>query len=77
MKPNNGARLNGWLKLLAVLVPLTVAGLVAFGRLSARADALEAAIQAKASREIVSLQYEQILSELREIKERLRALEKR
>lgn len=65
-----------WTRVALFLLPLALAGLVAWGRLNARADALERALEGKANRETVEAQYNAILRELADIKAELRALKR-
>lgn len=56
--------------LLALLVPV-LAGLIAWGTIRSDVANLKAAVDSKASREVVQAQYEAILRELQDIKRRL------
>lgn len=73
----NGPKLNGWGKLLIICVPLAIAGLIAWGTLRSDMRHAEAALERKADRTMVEVQYERILSELGEIRRRLERLENR
>jgi hypothetical protein len=64
-------------RLLAIAIPLAVAGLVAWGQLSARIEDARQRLEAKADRETVTVQYQAILEQLRVINQRLERLEGR
>jgi len=70
-------RLNGWLKVICVAVPLLVAAFIGWGALNARVSTLETAQVGKADAEVVNVQYEAILRELRTMNARLERLEAR
>lgn len=67
--------INGWGKVLATLLPLLIAGLIAYGRLTAQAETLREQVGEKASRETVTTQYNEILRRLEAIDRRLERLE--
>ncbi|GIW89943.1 MAG: hypothetical protein KatS3mg109_2082 [Pirellulaceae bacterium] len=68
--------LNGNWRLIIQVATLLGAGLIAFGALRSDISALKTEVDRKANREVVEVQYQIIIGELRDIKERLRALEK-
>jgi len=76
MELRNGS-LTAVVRLLAIAIPLAVAGLVAWGQLSARIEDARQRLEAKADRETVTVQYQAILEQLRVINQRLERLEAR
>jgi hypothetical protein len=76
MELRNGSLAAG-VRLLAIAIPLVVAGLVAWGQLSARIEDARQRLEAKADRETVTVQYQAILEQLRVINQRLERLEAR
>lgn len=76
MELRNGS-LTAMVRLLAIAIPLAVAGLVAWGQLSARIEDARQRLEAKADRETVTVQYQAILEQLRVINQRLERLEGR
>ncbi|GIW90784.1 MAG: hypothetical protein KatS3mg109_1354 [Pirellulaceae bacterium] len=68
--------LNGNWRLVIQIATVLGAGLIAFGALRSDIGALKKEVDRKANREVVEIQYQIIINELRDIKERLRALEK-
>lgn len=68
-------RLNGWAKVLALFIPMAIAGLIAVVTTREKVSALEAQAATHATRENVAIQYDAILRELRTMNERLARLE--
>lgn len=67
-------RLNGWNKILAIMIPLSVAGLIGYGKLQDKVDNLE---QNKASKEQVARIEENlntVKDDLKEIKSDIKKL---
>lgn len=65
---------NGWFRVLAVVIPLIVAGLIAWGSLRSDVRYLSREVERKADRDVVQVQYERLLAELAAIREQLDAL---
>ena len=70
-------RLNGWGRILMAVIPLTLLGLVALIRMSERVDNQAKAIETKANRETVEVQYRALLDVLREVQADVRELKRR
>lgn len=70
-------RANGWLKLIGVLVPFVIMGLVGLGALNSRVTTVERQLDTKVEQEVVNVQYDAILRELRTMNDRLERLEAR
>lgn len=73
--PTNG---NGlWPKILAVIVPAGVAGLIAWGSLRSDVTHVAQAMDLKAEKETVTVEYQAIVDRLDAIDRRLERLEAR
>lgn len=72
---NATERLNGWAKVLALFLPLTVAGLIAWGSLKSDVRNQAQMSQSYANRETVQAQYAAILRELQLLNARMERLE--
>ena len=70
------ARMNGWLRVLALVLPVAIAGLIAWGALRSDVSHLERVVANKADGGVVSVQYEAILRELQQVNRRLDGLER-
>ncbi len=57
-----------WLKILLVFAPMLIVGLVAWGRLNSEVKHNTVELDRKASRETVTIQYEAILRELKQLR---------
>ena len=71
----NGLKNNVWAKVTVVVVPLAIAGLVAFGQIKSDVRHVEDQLDTKANAETVQVQYEAIIQRLDDLKadiERLR-----
>ena len=71
----NGPRNNVWAKVAVVVVPLAIAGLIAFGQLRSDVQHVEEQLDTKANAETMAVQYDAIIQRLDDIKaevERLR-----
>lgn len=72
--------LNGnsvWLKILGVIVPLIAAATVALVTMRADVRNLQTVVETKASREVVTEQYQSLLRELQAIRTDLTELKRR
>lgn len=77
-----GASKNGiWSRILAIAIPLLVAGLIGWGTLRQQVhdarDDVQALDRQKASRDVVEAQYQAILRELQSIRAELGELRRR
>lgn len=68
---------NGAWKLVATLLPLLIAGLVAWGQVHNEQVGLRRDLERKANQETMQVQYETLLRELQAINRRLERLETR
>lgn len=66
-----------WSRVLLALLPVVLAGLVAYGALTARVQNTANAVETKANRETVEAQYNAILDRLNVIDRRLERIEGR
>lgn len=66
-------RLNGWLKIIAVLIPMTVGAILGWGSLKSDVRHLGREIERKAERAVVDQQYGEILRRLDRIERQLEA----
>ena len=57
-------KLNGWGKILMAVIPLALLGLVAAIRVSERVDGQQRAIESKANKDVVDVQFVAIMREL-------------
>jgi hypothetical protein len=67
----NGERNGIWARILSVVIPMTVAGLIAWGSLRSEVDQHTKALEGKANRETVTVQYDEIIRRLDAIDRRL------
>lgn len=71
----NGPKNNVWAKVTVVVVPLAIAGLIAFGQIRSDLRHVEDQLDTKANAETVEVQYDAIIQRLDDLKadiERLR-----
>ncbi len=71
----NGPKNNVWAKVMVVVVPLAIAGLIAFGQIRSDVQHVEDQLDTKANAETVEVQYDAIIQRLDDLKadiERLR-----
>ena len=71
----NGPKNNVWGKVVVVVVPLAIAGLIAFGQIRSDVRHVEDQLDTKANAETVAVQYDAIIQRLDDLKadiERLR-----
>lgn len=66
-------RQASWAKVIGVILPLAIVGLVALIRMTSRVDNLEAEVKAKASQDVVNIQYQTILQRLDRIEQKVDA----
>ena len=67
-------RNNVWVKILLVMIPLALVGLVTAIRSAEKIDTLEMAVGDRAMRETVAAQYESLRGEITALREDIRAL---
>lgn len=73
-EPRNG---NGvWVRILAAVIPLAVMALIGWGALRSDVVHNAAALEKKADRETVDVQYQSIIRELQRINEALERLQR-
>jgi len=69
-----GERNGIYVRILSVAIPLAIAGLIAYGTLREKVDNTAAALDRKANRETVDVQYNAILQRLDAIDRKLEAV---
>ena len=74
MSPELRTSLNGWLKPLLTLVPVILAGAIAYGVIRADVNHVQSELEKKASRETVAAQYDGIMRNLLVLTEEVREL---
>jgi hypothetical protein len=69
---------NGiWARILSVVIPMMVAGLIAWGSLRSDVEHAAAAIEKKADQSTVNVQYEALLREMQGVNQRLDRMERK